>query len=93
MFSILDTGGNGICCNSGQGSYKVFVDSIEEVSGDGQFGVNKIEHFGSCSAMTTSKPTNMVGVNTFAPYLFLPIRVDPNFLAYPSLTANSRPIK
>jgi len=60
MFSILDTGGNGICCNSGQGSYKVFVDSIEEVSGDGQFGVNKIEHFGSCSAMTTSKPTNML---------------------------------
>jgi len=60
MFSILDTGGDGICCNTGQGYYKVFVDSIEEVSDNGQFGVNKIEHFGSCSAITTSKPTNML---------------------------------
>jgi len=59
MFSILDAGLDGICCNNGgPGSYKVYVDNELQVSG-GEFGPSEFKLFGDCSGQTvTSKPTN-----------------------------------
>jgi len=61
MFSILDAGLDGVCCNGGgPGSYEVYVDGELRVSG-GEFGASEYKLFGDCSEQnTTSKPTNNV---------------------------------
>jgi len=61
MFSILDAGLDGICCNNGgPGSYKVYVDSAPQISG-GEFGASEYQLFGDCSEQNvTPKPTNNV---------------------------------
>ena len=46
LFNILDTGGDGICCNTGtQCSYKIFVDSYFQ-AGEGKFGSDDTVLFG-----------------------------------------------
>lgn len=60
LFSILDAGGDGICCNTGHnGSYKVFVDNALQIAG-GEFGYSDFQFFGACTETTTYKPTNVV---------------------------------
>eukprot|EP00525_Craspedostauros_australis_P013817 CAMPEP_0198108140 /NCGR_PEP_ID=MMETSP1442-20131203/230_1 /TAXON_ID= /ORGANISM="Craspedostauros australis, Strain CCMP3328" /LENGTH=72 /DNA_ID=CAMNT_0043763353 /DNA_START=30 /DNA_END=245 /DNA_ORIENTATION=- len=59
--TIADTGRNGICCTNGKGSYKIFVDGVEQKSG-GEFGTSETTQIGDCSP--TSAPT--VGSNSSA---------------------------
>lgn len=61
LFNIIDTGGDGICCNTGsQGSYSIFVDSSLQAEG-AEFGSGNTELFGKdvCDGVTF-KPTNVV---------------------------------
>merc|ERR1712238_647478 len=58
LFNIIDTGGDGICCNTGsQGLYSIFVDSSLQAEG-AEFGSGNTELFGKdvCDAVTF-KPT------------------------------------
>ena len=76
MFTMLDTGGDGVCCNHGtDGSYRVYYDG-ELVASGGEFGFSTLDMFGTCAGPQTSKPTNMVRVVLFVfllrPLLFLP---------------------
>ena len=60
MFTMLDTGGDGVCCNHGtDGSYRVYYDG-ELVASGGEFGFSTLDMFGTCAGPQTSKPTNMV---------------------------------
>ena len=61
LFNILDTGGDGICCNTGtQGSFKIFVDSVVQAD-KGKFGTSDTVLFGEevCNDVTF-KLTNVV---------------------------------
>lgn len=65
MFAIIDTSGDGICCNTGpKGYFEVSVDNKLQFRGgeDGPF-TSIVEYFGECQASTTSKPTNMLIVS------------------------------
>ena len=62
MYVIIDTAGDGICCNHGpHGFFQVSVDNVVQFRGgdDGPF-TTKTEYFGECSSPTTLKPTNAV---------------------------------
>jgi len=61
LFNILDTGGDGICCNTGTlGSFKIFVDSVLQAD-KGKFGTSDTVLFGEevCNDVTF-KPTNVL---------------------------------
>ena len=59
LFVILDTGGDGICCNYGpNGYYEIYMDNVLQAKG-GKFGSSASEVFGACPG-PTSKPTNVV---------------------------------
>jgi len=61
LFNITDTGGDGICCNTGiQGLYKIFVDSSFQAGG-AEFGSGDTELFGKevCDGVTFN-PTNVL---------------------------------
>jgi len=55
-FTIIDSYGDGICCNYGQGSYSVQYDGVVVASG-GQFMDPEITSFGNCGGEPTSSPT------------------------------------
>jgi len=58
MMNIIDTYGDGMCCNQGQGKYEVFVDFMGNVASGGEFGAMESHFFGDCSdGPQTSKPT------------------------------------
>jgi len=60
LFTIVDTGGDGLCCNHGaNGYYKVTMDGVEQLSG-GEFEITEGAFFGTCTMPTTSKPTNQM---------------------------------
>jgi len=62
MYVIIDTAGDGICCNHGpHGFFEVSVDDVVQFRGgdDGPF-TTKTEYFGECSSPTTLKPTNAI---------------------------------
>ena len=59
LFIILDTGGDGICCNTGpEGYYKIYMDNVLQAEG-GKFEASDTAVFGACPG-PTSKPTNVV---------------------------------
>ena len=59
LFVILDTGGDGICCNYGpEGYYEIYMDNVLQAKG-GKFESSASEVFGACPG-PTSKPTNVV---------------------------------
>merc|ERR1712032_747485 len=56
LFSILDTGDDGICCEHSSGYYKVYVDGALQLEG-GQFGGSETGYFGDCDKEFTNVPT------------------------------------
>ena len=59
LFVIVDTGGDGICCNTGpEGYYKIYMDNVLQAEG-GKFEASDTAVFGACPG-PTSKPTNVV---------------------------------
>ena len=59
LFVILDTGGDGICCNYGpEGYYEIYMDNVLQAQG-GKFESSSSAVFGACPG-PTSKPTNVV---------------------------------
>lgn len=57
MINIIDTFGDGLCCNHGQGKYEVFMDGLLVADGD-DFGAMESHFFGSCGdGPQTPKPT------------------------------------
>ena len=59
LFVILDTGGDGICCNKGpEGHYQIYMDDVLQAEG-GKFEDSDTAVFGACPG-PTSKPTNVV---------------------------------
>jgi len=58
LFVILDTGGDGICCNYGpEGYYEIYMDNVLQAQG-GKFESSASAVFGACPG-PTSKPTNV----------------------------------
>lgn len=60
MMNIIDTFGDGMCCNQGQGKYEVFMDFMGDspVASGGDFDASESHFFGDCSdGPQTSKPT------------------------------------
>lgn len=61
QFTIIDSGGDGLCCGEGQGSYKISYDGKELNSG-GVFYDSESTPFGLCGA--TLAPTNEPTIKT-----------------------------
>lgn len=59
QFTIRDTGGDGLCCSHGEGSYEVYYDG-EKVKGGGAFYDDEITVFGRCG----ETPAPSVGATT-----------------------------
>jgi len=79
LFNIIDTGGDGICCNTGsQGSYKIFVDSSFQAGG-AEFGSGDTELFGKevCNGVTF-KPTNVLTASPTNNPTIMPTGQPPN---------------
>jgi len=57
-FTIRDAEGDGMCCAYGRGGYEVRVDGVTQVTGDGDFGAQRVHVFGSCGAPPTPPPTS-----------------------------------
>ncbi|EJK61965.1 hypothetical protein THAOC_17453 [Thalassiosira oceanica] len=57
MMNIIDTFGDGVCCNHGQGKYEVFMDGLLVADGD-DFDAMESHFFGNCGdGPQTQKPT------------------------------------
>jgi len=60
LFVIVDSGGDGLCCDHGaDGYYEVLEDGVVQVFG-GEFEITEAKFFGKCTMPTTYKPTNQV---------------------------------
>lgn len=46
--TILDDGGDGFCCQNGNGKYSIFVDGEDLLSRDGDVGWSERVYFGAC---------------------------------------------
>eukprot|EP00804_Cyclotella_cryptica_P010703 CCRYP_005498-RC/>CCRYP_005498-RC protein AED:0.05 eAED:0.05 QI:373/0.81/0.91/1/0.54/0.58/12/4229/1098 len=51
-FTILDSGGDGLCCSEGQGSYTISYDGVELMKGDAFYDYETTQ-FGLCGATET----------------------------------------
>jgi len=56
LFSILDTGNDGICCKHGRGSYEVSIEYALQIEG-GEFGTSDQQFFGLAECPTAMPPT------------------------------------
>jgi len=56
-FVFRDSFGDGICCEYGEGSYKVRMDGEEVITGNGAFGDNAETTFGTCGIFSGSTIT------------------------------------
>ncbi|MFN8699914.1 MAG: MopE-related protein [Flavobacteriales bacterium] len=61
-FEIYDSGGNGICCANGNGSYTIYLDGLPAATG-GQFGLTDLREV-NCPAGTTCNNPIVVGLGT-----------------------------
>ena len=65
-FEIIDTYGDGICCDFGEGNYALFVDGLEIFKSGGAFGLSEVTKVnGDCTAPSSS-PSNGT-IETSAP--------------------------
>jgi len=62
-FEIRDSYGDGICCSTGNGEYKLYQDNNLVVQGDGMYGAGETKYFGECSS-ASSEVTILVEILT-----------------------------
>lgn len=75
-FTIRDTHGDGICCGFGQGSYHIWIDSVEVATG-GQFTTSEFNQIGcsagsSCSDAIPIQPGLFTSMYDDTWYMFKP---------------------
>lgn len=56
IVTIRDSGGDGLCCENGQGSYEVYMDGVRAVEG-AEFGSGRTDYLCSTAQMILTEPT------------------------------------
>ena len=54
-FSIVDSNGDGICCNNGNGTYSLSVNGVVRHSSSGNFGFGETVQFGRLCPVTVGR--------------------------------------